>query len=74
MQIILSDFQLVKVKWNKETYDLELDTNESPSVFKAQIFALTSVCTSRQKLMFKGSIVKDDKWEPGMLKMFKNVT
>nr|XP_027205275.1 ubiquitin carboxyl-terminal hydrolase 14-like [Dermatophagoides pteronyssinus] len=62
----------VKIKWNKETYDLELDTNESPSVFKAQIFALTGVSTDRQKVMFKGSVIKEDEWNSTMLKSIKN--
>ena len=34
----------VKVKWAKELYpDLELDSDESPLLFKAQLFALTGV-------------------------------
>ncbi|CAG2119555.1 unnamed protein product, partial [Medioppia subpectinata] len=53
----------VKVKWNKEVFsDVELTTEESPVVFKAQLFALTGVHTDRQKLLFKGSTVKDDHW------------
>ncbi|UXI17166.1 stromal membrane-associated protein 1 [Sarcoptes scabiei] len=62
----------VKVKWNKDVYDVELDTNERPDVFKAQIFALTGVSTSRQKVMFKGGVIKDDEWNPVMLKSIKN--
>ncbi|OTF83822.1 ubiquitin carboxyl-terminal hydrolase 14-like protein, partial [Euroglyphus maynei] len=64
----------VKIKWNKEQYDLELDTNEPPSVFKAQIFALTGVSTDRQKVVFKGGVIKDDEWNSTMLKSIKNVT
>lgn len=70
----LKIFFPVKIKWNKETYDLELDTNESPSVFKAQIFALTGVSTDRQKVMFKGSVIKEDEWNSTMLKSIKNVS
>ena len=34
----------VKVKWAKELYpDLDLDSDESPLLFKAQLFALTGV-------------------------------
>ena len=34
----------VKVKWGKETYDeVDLNTEEEPMVFKAQLFALTGV-------------------------------
>lgn len=50
-----------------------MDTNERPDVFKAQIFALTGVSTSRQKVMFKGGVIKDDEWNPVMLKSIKNV-
>lgn len=64
----------MKVKWNKETYDLDLDTNEPPNVFKAQIFGLTGVSTERQKVMFKGSVIKDDEWSPITLKSLKNVS
>ena len=53
----------VKVKWGKEVFsDIELSTEEPPIVFKAQLFALTGVPNERQKLMFKGSTVKDDDW------------
>lgn len=62
----------VKVKWNKETYDLELNTTETPNVFKAQIFGLTGVSPERQKVMFKGSVIKDDEWNPATLKVIKN--
>lgn len=51
----------VKVKWAKELYpDLDLDASESPLLFKAQLFALTGVEPHRQKLMLKGSTIKDD--------------
>lgn len=66
-------FLLVKVKWNKETLALDLDTNEQPNVFKAQIFALTGVSTERQKVMFKGAVIKDEEWNPVTLKAIKNV-
>ncbi|RXG55925.1 Ubiquitin carboxyl-terminal hydrolase 14 [Armadillidium vulgare] len=54
----------IKVKWGKEVYpDVELDTSESPMVFKAQVFALTGVQPHRQKIMIKGSTIKPDAWE-----------
>jgi ubiquitin carboxyl-terminal hydrolase 14 len=60
---LIEFFVLVKVKWNKEIYsDIELCTEEPPVVFKAQLFALTGVQTDRQKVMFKGSVIKDDDW------------
>ena len=65
---------IVKVKWNKENYELELCTSETPYVFKAQIFGLTGVSPDRQKLMFKGAVIKDDEWNAATLKMLKNVS
>ncbi|XP_025109359.1 ubiquitin carboxyl-terminal hydrolase 14-like isoform X1 [Pomacea canaliculata] len=58
----------VNVKWGKEKLsDVELNTDEPPLVFKAQLFALCGVQPERQKLMFKGSVIKDDDW--GMIKV-----
>jgi len=54
----------VKVKWGKENYpNVELNTDELPILFKAQLFALTGVQPERQKVMIKGKIVTDDSWE-----------
>ena len=59
----------VRVKWGKETFpDIELDTGETPEVFRAQVFALTGVQPSRQKLLLKGATVKPDSWEGAKLK------
>lgn len=53
----------MKVKWGKELFEqLELNTDEEPIVFKAQLFALTGVSTDRQKVMFKGKQVGQD-WQ-----------
>uniref|UniRef100_A0A2R5LJH8 Ubiquitin carboxyl-terminal hydrolase n=1 Tax=Ornithodoros turicata TaxID=34597 RepID=A0A2R5LJH8_9ACAR len=53
----------VKVKWGKETFpDVEVDTKEEPMVFKAQLFAITGVQPDRQKVMVKGTVLKDDDW------------
>lgn len=54
----------VKVKWNKETFEgVELNTDEEPMVFKAQLFALTGVEPSRQKVLCKGVSLRDDSWD-----------
>ena len=54
---------LVKVKWGKELFnDVELNTEEEPVVFKAQLFALTGVQPNRQKVMIKGAAIRDDSW------------
>ncbi|KAM8967783.1 ubiquitin carboxyl-terminal hydrolase 14 isoform 2-T2 [Pelodytes ibericus] len=53
----------VNVKWGKEKFDnVELNTDEPPMVFKAQLFALTGVQPDRQKVMVKGGTLKDDEW------------
>lgn len=59
MNVVLS----VKVKWGKENYpDIEVNTDEDPLVFKAQLFALTGVQPERQKVMLKGTTLKDSDW------------
>lgn len=55
----------VKVKWSngKTTLDnVELNKNEVPAVFKAHLLTLTGVPVDRQKLMYKGAVIKDDAW------------
>lgn len=52
----------VSVKWGKEKYDVEANTDEAPIVFKSQLFALTGVQPERQKVMFKGKTLADDDW------------
>ncbi|CAB1317323.1 unnamed protein product [Coregonus sp. 'balchen'] len=54
---------VMNVKWGKEKFDaIELNTEEPPMVFKAQLFALTGVQPERQKVMVKGGTLKDDDW------------
>jgi ubiquitin carboxyl-terminal hydrolase 14 len=54
----------VKVKWGKEIYnDIDLNTDDEPVLFKAQLFALTGVQPHRQKVMIKGAVLKDESWE-----------
>lgn len=49
----------MSVKWGREKFDnIELNSDESPELFKAQLFALSGVAPERQKVMFKGSVVK----------------
>eukprot|EP00096_Caligus_rogercresseyi_P000812 TRINITY_DN1133_c0_g1_i3.p1 TRINITY_DN1133_c0_g1~~TRINITY_DN1133_c0_g1_i3.p1 ORF type:complete len:385 (+),score=150.90 TRINITY_DN1133_c0_g1_i3:321-1475(+) len=63
----------VKVKWGRETYSgVEANTDEDPLVFKAQLFALTGVEPRRQKVMLKGSTLKDASWSG--LKLRENAT
>ena len=47
------------MKWGKEKFEgVELNTDEPPMVFKAQLFALTGVQPARQKVMVKGGTLK----------------
>ncbi|XP_066262225.1 ubiquitin carboxyl-terminal hydrolase 14 [Euwallacea similis] len=62
----------VKVKWGKEAYQVEVNTDEPPELFKGQIFTLTGVLPERQKLMIKGVTLKNDSWDNFKLK--DNVT
>ena len=50
----------VQVKWQKDTYDVEIDKSQPPVVFKQQLFSLTGVPSDRQKIMVKGGMLKDD--------------
>lgn len=48
----------MKIKWGKERYDdVELNTEESPEVFKMQLFSLTGVPPDRQKVMVSGTMI-----------------
>uniref|UniRef100_A0A665U5Q3 Ubiquitin carboxyl-terminal hydrolase n=1 Tax=Echeneis naucrates TaxID=173247 RepID=A0A665U5Q3_ECHNA len=63
----------VNVKWGKEKFDaVELNTEEPPMVFKAQLFALTGVQPDRQKVMVKGGTLKDEEW--GNIKLKNGMT
>ena len=65
----------VKVKWGKELFnEVELNTDEEPVVFKAQLFALTGVQPNRQKVMIKGAAIKDESWENVTGKMKNGAT
>lgn len=67
----------VKVKWEKETFDhVEINTDEEPMVFKAQMFALTGVQPKSQKIMCKGALLKDELsgWNPLKPKLKDGIT
>ncbi|KAG8380064.1 hypothetical protein BUALT_Bualt07G0154600 [Buddleja alternifolia] len=51
----------VSVKWQKELFsNVEIDTTQSPYLFKCQLYDLTGVPPERQKIMVKGGLLKDD--------------
>jgi ubiquitin carboxyl-terminal hydrolase 14 len=50
----------VKVQWGKEKYDnVELDTTKDLSDFRAVLYSLTNVPNAKQKILYKGSVLKD---------------
>ena len=50
----------IAVKWQKESFDVDVDTSQPPAIFKFQIYSLTGVPPERQKIMVKGGTLKDD--------------
>lgn len=53
----------MKVKWGKENFpSVDVNTDEEPMLFKAQLYALTGVQPERQKVLCKGISLKDDEW------------
>jgi ubiquitin carboxyl-terminal hydrolase 14 len=47
------------VKWNKQTFnDFEVAPSLGVEMMKAQLFAVTNVPVEKQKIMFKGKILK----------------
>lgn len=66
-KLILINLIKVKVKWGKENFpNIEVNTDEEPILFKAQLFALTGVQPERQKILCKGISLKDDEWNMGL--------
>ena len=61
--MILFFFITVKVKWGKKKLEgVEVNMEESPLVFKSQLFTLTGVPPERQKVMIGGTTVGDEEW------------
>ncbi|KAF8335818.1 uncharacterized protein EI90DRAFT_2969410 [Cantharellus anzutake] len=50
----------VSIKHAGKAYPIELDPEESPSVFKHAIYSVTGVPPERMKVMIKGGYLKDD--------------
>jgi hypothetical protein len=49
----------IKLKWNGQSFELDLDPSQPLDVFKNQVFSLTSVDPSRQKILKSGVQVKE---------------
>lgn len=66
----------VKVKWmngKTELENIDLNLEEPPAIFKAQLFTLTGVPVERQRLMCSGLMIKDDVW-PDKIKITESTT
>ena len=50
---------LVKVKWGVEKYEIEILVNETVGDLKVKIYSLTTVPMEKQKVMYKGSTLKN---------------
>jgi len=49
----------VNIKWGKEKFEnVDCNTDEPPIVFKATLFSLSGVQPDRQKVMYKGAVIK----------------
>lgn len=50
----------VHIKHAGKTYDVQLHTDQPPTVFKDAIYQVTGVPPDRMKVMVKGGLLKDD--------------
>ena len=49
----------IRVKWQKEEFQLDIDPSQEAGVLKSQLLSLTGVLPDKQKLMFKGKVIQD---------------
>lgn len=50
----------IRVKWNKEEFDVSLEQDSTVEVFKTQVWTITNVPVDRQKYVgFPGGVLKD---------------
>jgi ubiquitin carboxyl-terminal hydrolase 14 len=51
---------IIKLKWGKEEYDVEVEPGSTVEVFKTQVWTITTVPVDRQKFLgFPGGMLKD---------------
>ncbi|OLQ13930.1 Ubiquitin carboxyl-terminal hydrolase 6 [Symbiodinium microadriaticum] len=56
----LPDMAQIKLKWNKEEFDITIEEGSTVEVFKTQVWTLTQVPMDRQKFLgFPGGMLKD---------------
>jgi ubiquitin carboxyl-terminal hydrolase 14 len=58
----------VTVKWGKEKYDdVDLDTKGDLNDFKAILYSITNVPGPKQKILYKGSVIKVYHFKPHLI-------
>lgn len=50
---------MIKVKWNKQEFNLEVDLSQEVSLLKSQLLSLSGVLPDKQKLLIKGKVLQD---------------
>ena len=51
---------IIKVKWNKQEFTLEIDLNQELGLLRTQLFSLTGVIPEKQKILMKGKVLNND--------------
>ncbi|KAF1742753.1 hypothetical protein MXB_3924 [Myxobolus squamalis] len=51
------------VHWGKRQFDVEVDLSEPFFIFKAQLLSLTGVDPMRQKIVYRGNLIKNSMWD-----------
>jgi len=60
---------IVTVKWGKQKFEkVEVNQDEPPVLFQAQMYALSGVPPERQKIMAKGKALKAETWDGFVVK------
>uniref|UniRef100_A0A6B2G2J6 Ubiquitin carboxyl-terminal hydrolase 14 n=1 Tax=Myxobolus squamalis TaxID=59785 RepID=A0A6B2G2J6_MYXSQ len=64
-QIKIPQERVVKctVHWGKRQFDVEVDLSEPFFNFKAQLLSLTGVDPMRQKIVYRGNLIKNSMWD-----------
>ena len=54
------NIKLIKVKWNRNTYEVDVTLSDNVLSLKDKIFSLTGVSPTKQKLILAGKTLKND--------------
>lgn len=50
-------------KGRTKFFNVQVNSDESPLAFKQQLFTLTGIPVERQKVVCRGTVLKDNEWE-----------